>query len=244
MQINFGLGILAMVPAGANPTPVQFAVLQDISLDISYNEKELRGSKMFAFDKARSGGKISGKAKVGNINGAMYTNLISGATQSTGSKIVVPSETGTVPTTPFTITVANGATFDTDLGVINQTTGLAMTRVASAPTTGQYSVNTTTGVYTFAAADTGKVMIFTYTYTAAAVGQTISVTNTLMGAAPTFLAIFGNTYKSKYHGAKIYACTSNKLGLGMKAEDYTAWDIDLSGMDDGTGKVFDLYTAE
>jgi len=243
-QINFGLGIAAMIPAGSNPTPIQFGILQDLSFDISYTEKELRGSKMFAFDKARSGGKITGKAKIGNINGAIYTNLISGATQSTGSKIVVPSETAVVPTTPFIITVANGATFDTDLGVIDNTTGLSLVRVAAAPTTGQYAVNTTTGAYTFAAADVGHSMIFTYTYTAAAVGKTVSITNTLMGAAPTFLLICGNTYKNKYNGMKIYAATSNKLAIGMKAEDYTAWDIDISAMDDGTGKVFDLYTTE
>jgi hypothetical protein len=30
----------------------------------------------------------------------------------------------------------------------------------------------------------------------------------------------------------------------MKAEDYTAWNIDLEGVDDGTGKVFELYTSE
>jgi len=244
MQVNFGLGVLALVPSGVNPTPVQFAVLKDISLDISYTEKDLRGAKHFAFDTARTVGKVSGKAKVGNITGAMYLNLISGAAMTTGSKPVVPAEPGVIPATPFTITVANGTTFDTDLGVIDNTTGLAMLRVAATPAAGQYSLNATTGAYLFAAADVGHQVLFTYTYTAALVGKTIAITNTLMDAAPSFLAIFGNTYKSKYHGAKIYACTSNKLSLGMKAEDYTEWDVDLSARDDGTGKVIDLYTAE
>lgn len=243
MQVNFGLGALALIPSGLNPTPVQFAVLKDINLEFGYTDKELRGAKNFAFDRARAGGKVTGKAKLGSINGALYLNLISGATMNTGSKIIVPSEAGTVPTTPFQITVANGATFDTDLGVIDNTTGLAMARVAATPATGQYSVSTA-GVYTFAAADTGHNMIISYTYTAAAVGKTILISNTLMGAAPSFLAVFGNTYRSKYHGAKIFACTSNKLSVGMKAEDYTDWDLDLSAMDDGTGKIAELYTAE
>ena len=42
-QYHFGLGALTMVPAGTNPTPVQFAVLQDVTLDIAYDIKKLRG---------------------------------------------------------------------------------------------------------------------------------------------------------------------------------------------------------
>ncbi len=71
------------------------------------------------------------------------------------------SETGTIPATPFQITAAQvQGTWGQDDGLtIN---GVAGVPVASSPATGQYSV--AAGVYTFAAADTGKAVVMNYSY--------------------------------------------------------------------------------
>jgi hypothetical protein len=61
-------------------------------------------------------------------------------------------------------TVQNAAAFSIDQGVTYASTGAALKSVAANPTTGQYSVNNQTGVYTFAAGDDGAVLDISYAY--------------------------------------------------------------------------------
>lgn len=240
---SFGAGIVTFTPSIVNPTPVQIATLKDVSLDISFTEKELRGANVFPEDVARAGGKIAGKAKSGRINGGLLSLLLTGATQSTGRVIPVPNEIATIPTTPFTVTATQGANFDTDLGVIDLNTGLSMVRVASAPATGQYAVNTTTGVYTFAAADTGHQVALRYLYKSTTLGTTLDYTNQLMGTAQTFEVTVFNSYAGGDHGFRLYACTIPKLALAYKNEDYTDVDIDFSAFANTAGKVLSVYQS-
>lgn len=72
-------------------------------------------------------------------------------------------ENGTIPNSgPFTITVANAASFEEDLGV--EGPGGAFTKVTGAPASGQYSVDETTGVYTFNAGNANVPVTITYRY--------------------------------------------------------------------------------
>lgn len=91
---------------------------------------------------------------------------------STTDSTTVPSSPG-----PYTITVTQAATFINDLGVVKDGT-TPMTKVTGTPTTGQYSVDETTGVYTFAAADTGDSVVISYQYSLAdGVGYTVTLPN-------------------------------------------------------------------
>ena len=74
----------------------------------------------------------------------------------------ISGEAGTIPAAPYQITAAQpqGA-WGQDDGVT--IAGVAATPVAAAPVTGQYAVQA--GVYTFAAADTGKAVALSYSYT-------------------------------------------------------------------------------
>ena len=150
-QYNFGTGALFLKNNDANAVnslPVQVGVIKDISIDVSFDTKELRGSYSFAVDIARAGGKISGKAKFAQISGTLINKII-GGTLSSGMTIGNANQIATL-VSGQTVTVANTTNWS-DLGVYNQTTGKFMTRVASAPATGQYSCSA--GVYTFASAD-------------------------------------------------------------------------------------------
>lgn len=229
--------------AVASPTPAKFGTLQDVSLDISFTNKELRGQNQFPESIARAGGKISGKAKFGQFDVPLLNSLFFGQTVTTGQTLVADNETGTVPATPFAITVANAATFKDDLGVVDVLTGNRLTRVASAPATGQYSVSAV-GVYTFAAADTGKAVLLSYSYTAAGTGTTISVTNQLMGYAPTFKLECFNPYGGGNQMIILYSCISSKFSMPFKNEDYAVPEFDFEAFADGvTGKVFDMSQA-
>lgn len=82
----------------------------------------------------------------------------------TSFAVVTFDEQHTIPGSPYQVTVANTTSFIDD-GVFYVATGQQLTKVASSPTQGQYTV-TSGGLYTFAAADTGQVVEINYTSTA------------------------------------------------------------------------------
>lgn len=244
-QYHFGIGGLFLTPSGANPTPVQVGVLSDVSLDLAYDLKELRGQYQVAVDVAISSLKITGKAKNAAISSGLMAAVLAGETVTTGSKVGIIGETGTIPGTPYQITVAQGATYYEDLGVVDYTAAKQLTRVAAGPTTGQYMVNTGTGQYTFAAADTTHNLGFSYAYTAAAVGKTVSLNNLLMQQGTAFTLCVYNKYGGKGLGWRFPAVYIPKLSLALKAEAYTEQDIEFFvAQDTASTKVLDLYTDE
>lgn len=240
-QYNFGVGKLTLISPATPAQAIDIGVIKDVSLDISFTTKELRGAYQFPVDVARAGGKINGKAKYGQINAGIVSAILN-STSSTGSKIGISGETSVVPGTPWTITVTNSATWLDDLGVFNNTTGLYMKRVASGPATGEYSV--TAGAYLFAAADTTNSMSISYSYTAAAIGKTNALVNLLMGSSTVYQATLFNTFRGKNVGVKLYAITIPKLAFAFKSEDYTEQDLDFEAFANTGGQVLDFYTTE
>ena len=242
---SFGSGTLVGVRTDvANATPSQFGVLQDVQIDFSATLKELMGQNQFAVAVARSSMKVTGKIKSAKIVASVYNNLFFGQTSATGALLQAVNEAATIPTTPFQITAANAVTFATDLGVINAVTGVALTKVASAPATGQYSVNAATGVYTFAAADTGSAMLISYSYTAASGATKITIANQLSGQSPTFQMNLAETYNSKVLNFQLNACVANKLSFPLKNSDWTLNDIEFQAFADAAGNIGYMTTSE
>jgi len=237
-QYNFGTGQLVAMPVGGG-APLRIGALQDVSVEFSGDTKSLFGQYQFAIDTARGKTKIEGKIGTANIDVAAYNQLFFGQTLSpTTEKRAVASEIGVIPTTPFTVTAANGATFFLDTGVYDVLTGLPMKQVASAPTTGQYSVNQTTGVYTFAAADTGKSVILSYLYTASTANSgTLTITNQLMGSSPKFQLVASQLYNGKVFTMILYSCIADKLSMPLKQDDFTISEIGYSAHANSANQV-------
>jgi hypothetical protein len=247
-MFEFGSGTLWGFPVGgntaANPTPMKFGTLQDVSLDISGDVKQLYGQKQFPEAVARGKCKITGKSKFTAINGKMLNDLFFGQTLGTGMIKTALDESVSVPTTPFTITVSNAAQFKQDWGVRYTTTGIPLTRVASAPVLGQYSVNTGTGVYTFAAADTGAAVLISYTFTAAAAGTQLNITNQLMGFAPTIQVLLETVYNTNQFSVMLYSVVASKLSFATKQEDFIIPEFDFEAFANAAGQVIDMYSNE
>jgi hypothetical protein len=242
-QYGFGSGSLFGIPSGSNPTPVQFGGLQDVSVDFNFTAKELRGGFQFPIVVARGAGKIAWKAKSARLNGAALNNLFFGGTNATGLQTGQIAEAGTIPAgTPWQITVANSATWLTDLGVVNGTTGVSLTRVASGPTTGQYSV--TAGVYTFASADANTPVLISYVYTTAGTGNKTTITNQLMGAQTTFQMVLTETFQSKQLTLTLNACIANKWTIATKLEDFLIPEWDGAAFADNNNVVGTLALSE
>jgi hypothetical protein len=245
MGSPFGLGFVGAIPPGANPTPVQLALIRTAKFNYSQELKPLEGGGYgFAKDMAHGKRKVSLEAQYVYWQSVGVAAFLTGSTSATGIKYMAVNEAGTIPSTPFQVTVANSATFETDWGVQNKTTGKQMTNVAAGPATGQYSV--AAGVYTFAAADTTNLVQITYSYGNATQGKTISMSNQLMAPATGFIVrgVSAST-GAKFAGVHLYNAFVPKLSLTFKAEDWADTDVEFEGIEDpATGKVFDLYAGD
>jgi hypothetical protein len=213
----------------------------NVSVDFSFDFKSLYGSNQFPVAQARGKGKIDIKAAVGRVDPLLFnTVMFDGSLTSPGETLNSVDESSTIPATPFTVTVANGATFSVDLGVYNETTGKAMTRVASAPATGQYSVTTTTGAYLFASADVGSTVKISYTYGSTSTGSTIKFTNNLLGTGVVFGVELVTYYQGKSGSLYFPAVQASKLSMPLKLDDFTLTTIDMAAQDDGSGNIFTM----
>lgn len=242
-QYGFGTGVLygtrTDIPGA---TPIRFGVLQDISIDFNGEIKDLFGQYQFPVDSARGKTKISGKAKNAVINAGQFNNLFFGQTAATGQRKSVTNEAQTVSSTG-SVTVANGSTFNLDLGVVYANTGVPLQFTVGAPTqAGQYSVNTATGQYTFFSTDEGANVLIDYLYTATT-GTLVSGVNLLMGTTPRFTAVFTQSYGGNQTVMKLYSCTSSKLTMATKIDDYTIPELDFSAFANSGGQVFELSTS-
>jgi hypothetical protein len=149
MQLSFGSGALwgeRTDVTGSGVGPRQFGVLQDIQIDFDWTDKELYGQLQFPVAIARGQGKISGKAKFAQILGLLYSDIFFGLTPATGQFAVSQMEAAAIPAvTPYTVTVANAASYNDDLGVVYAGNGKRFNRVTTPSAAGQYSVNFASG---------------------------------------------------------------------------------------------------
>lgn len=216
----------------ANPTPVRVGTMQEMGLDLSGDIKELFGQNQFAVEVARGKTKLDGKVKGATINAATLDSLFLGQGRTAGTQDDVVADTvgWVVPAGgPYTVapTVPNSGTIAEDLGVTdaNET---PLTKVASAPSAGQYSY--AAGVWTFAAGDAGATVFVSYRYSFTnPKAQKIVITNPAMGAA----ASFGVRMVCKYAGKRclvvLNKVVASKLSfLSTKQDDFNIPEFDFA----------------
>lgn len=241
---SFGSGILIGTRTDiANATPVNFGLVQEVTIDESASVKELFGQFQRPLAVARGTIKTTGKAKVARISGLAFASLYYGVTPAAGQVATSFAEAAAIPSgSPYDVTVANAATFASDGGVTFAATGLPMTKVAASPAAGQYSV--AAGVYTFDASDAGKAVLITYGYTFATSGQKLTIANQLLGTTPTFQAIFYTTFQGQSLTVSLNNCTSSKLGFATKLEDFVLPEFDFAIFPDAAGNVMTWSFSE
>jgi len=242
-QIAFHSGSLFVKDtSSAIPTPIQVATLQEVSFDFKASNKSLFGENQFAEAVGRGNTTITGKAKSGRFNGKLLNQIFfnqPSANQISGAKLLAIDESGTVATA--TVTVANAANFSEDLGVQNPATGVAYTRVAATPAAGQYSVNESTGVYTFNASENSTALKFSYLYKTTATGSgTQLITNQAAGEAPTFRGIFSQKFQGKTMTLILNALVSESLGFAFKNEDFSMPEFSFAAQVDTAGALGEL----
>ena len=235
----FGSGTAVVTPSGSNPTPLNIGLLQEITIEVSQSNKMLYGQ--YKDPLAVGGGtrKWTGKAKVARFSMQALNALMFGTTIAAGQIAEQFGESGTIPAvSAYTVTTANSATWTTDLGVIYAATGLPFKRVASGPTTGQYSV--AAGVYTFAAADASAKVLISYLYTVSSTGQNFSVPATLIGSTINFAlnATMIDPTTNNVLSLQFPNCVMNKFSIGTKLEDFVMPEFDFDIYANAAGQIF------
>ena len=253
-QYLFGAGKVFAAPIQdvygqpiTNPTPVEIGVMQSVSVDISYDLKELYGRGQFAVDAARGKGSIKCKATIGRVSGALLNSIFFGGVVAEGGlDVITQTINGEKIQIGGTVTpvVPNAGTYVKNLGVTDAK-AIPLTRVTTAPVAGQYSVDESTGAYTFATADMGKVVFISFKYSATVAGAKSGLVNNLdMGYTPEFAVNLQREYKGKFMGMEFFRCTSNKLGFSSKQDDYDLPEFEFQPMADDLNRVFSWNTSE
>ena len=265
MQIQFGIGGVLIRPNGGNAAtpswPQQLFTIQEGSIDTTTKLEKLMGQNKGPDDVAPSDMETKFKSGFAYMSPDLYNSLAFGdtvatGTTNTGSAIPVIQEKHAIPTTPFQVTIAppNSGTFAKDLGVTfaNQIT-YQLQRVTGTPTTGQYAVNESSGVYTFASADevSGYSVLISYSYTETTVGRLLTVTNHIQGYGPTCEVFIPMTYQggnnlslsggAAYNSLHVRNMRISKIGWPMKRNGYMISDLEGECFPDGTGAILDFF---
>lgn len=312
-QYIFGTGQLYGMPVGGGD-PLQFGALQDVSVDITADIKQLFGQYQFPLAVARGKTKVEGKASTGEVNPDIYNSLFFGnSSESSGATVPVFNEQATIPAvgagptstsitqtagiatatfatahgftvgevftstgatpsgyniasgtvltvpSPTTLTYAvnpvttspasvqatftgtnkyssaNAATFVLDLQVRRASDGERFQQVSTSPQVGEYTV--TNGVYLFNTADAGTKVLINYLYTNATIGNTLTISNQLMGVAPTWQLVLTETFDNQTFVLVLYSCTSSKLSFPFKQDDFGISELDFQAQANSGGQI-------
>lgn len=255
MRIVFGVANVFMNPTLGNiptlPTNQQLITLQDFTLDIDATLKDLRGQFQFPDDVATADRKLAWKSGFGRLDIDAYNNVMFGESAiTTGGEDVNVNEVHTIPaSSPFTITVTNSATFVKDEGVIYASGTAAQNgqklqnNGATYPSTGQY-INSTGGVYSFAAADAGLQVKISYISTVST-GRQLLVQNHTQGWGPALEIYAANPYQEFTANipnyVHLYAAKVTKIGIPLKRADHLITSVEGESYADASGRVALFY---
>lgn len=227
-------------PSVGVPTPRRIGIIQDVSIEIKRDLKELFGENKYAEDVASGNETISGKYKSGELDPSWMMESFMSASRTTGILVLVKAEESVV--TAASVTVAGGADFSEDYGVVELSTNKVWRRVASAPSAGEYSVNETTGQYTFNATDNTKRLAFTYLKKQTTSGETYTVNNTLAGDSVfVSLLLYKSSRTQKSFGLRLANASFESASFGFKLNEYAMPEGAFKGFAGSNGKVFEIF---
>jgi len=220
----------------ANPTPFKFGVLQEVDVSFKGDLKKLFGQKQFAVATARGKLDCTVKGKLAVFDIAMINQLYFAQTPVAGIDLTVDDELRTITTNVATVT---NTPIAEDWGVRYKATGQQLTFVpntASVTTPGLYTVNLTSGTYTFDETDGTQVLI-SYLYHVNSRGSTLTLNNQLMGYAPELKMLLYNKFRNKYLAIELNDVTLGSMSFPTKLEDFWISDFDGSANADATDTI-------
>ena len=259
-QVSFSQGAawLAEVDTVISGTPDNgsrmVGILQESTVDFSWTTRQLWGQNQYPAVIARGEAKVTLKLTWAALDLTLIANSLFGTGTATGQFGISQDEQQTIgASSPYTFTVSNAASFVYDLGVRYASTGASLQRLSTPFQAGQYSVNFSTGVYTFSAADANITMLVSYHYTSTSSGKLLTVANQLQGATPYFRCALFNSISpnpppisaSTLPWALTFnAVTANKVSMPRKVNEFTILEVEAEAFADGSGTVCYINTLQ
>jgi hypothetical protein len=254
----FGPGILIVSRTDITiPSPINVGYAQEFSIEAAATSKQLYGQKQWPLVVARGTIKGTGKFKAAVLSGLAWSAMFYGVAASTTNQIAwnVDSTFSLSTASTAAVQVGSSLTFDADLGARYVTSGLPFQRVATgSEALGKYSITTgSPGLYNFSAADTtgsgvtgGAPIKITYTSTTS-VGQSLLVTNQLIGQTPTFQLDYYtslNQPTAKPFVVRIYVAVAEKHMMAFKLEDFMIPEFDFGLFANASDQIYNLVFPE
>jgi hypothetical protein len=259
----FGPGILIVSRTDiAIPAPVNIGYAQEFSFEAAGVIKELYGQFQWPLAVARGTIKGTAKIKAAVLSGLAWAAVFYGGTgtSTTGQIAWNVGSTFSLSTAATTLQVGSSLTFDADLGITYgastvNTPGLPLQRVSTGlEALGKYSLTTgSPGLYNFSAADSTSILAgatnpikVTYTNTTS-VGQSLLVSNQLIGSTPTFQLDYYTNFNqpsSKPFALRLYSCVSAKHMLPFKLEDFAIPEFDIGFFANASQNVYNMVFPE
>ncbi|MDP9267259.1 MAG: hypothetical protein M3P27_02905 [Acidobacteriota bacterium] len=240
---QYGTGAVYIL--GPNVAPQKLGILQEVSLSFKGTIKKLYGQDQMPVDSGRSNIDVTGKAKLADLNVDLMNAVFFGAAPSeVGAKTAI-DEQQTIgalgsPVLDLTVTVDHGDDFDKDAGVVLK--GGARLKVAtSAPDEGEYSVDETTGTYTFDSSAAGKVVIISYVYNDADAGKTVTMSNQPAGDSPEVRLLVFNKHRGKRFGVELNNVQFTDISIASKQGDFWSADVSFDAFCDDSNELGNLY---
>lgn len=247
--LEFGSGYLFAAPQSTsgnpapNPTPLQVGAIQNVKCTFGADIKELHAQSQWAIDSAVGKRTIKGSFEFAQMSNAFFSQCFFADAVTVGSSVTAINEAHSVPATPYQITVTNATHFTLDLGVSYAATGVPLQNVASGPTIGQYSYVASTGVYTFAAADTLANVLISYMWSNTTLGTSMVAGNHVMGFGPVIQLNAVFPYEGGGIGFFFPNVRLGKIDLTTKQDDYTMMTTDFSAFVGSGTTPFTSYQA-
>lgn len=217
--LSFGVGTVY-----ADDVP--FGIIQNVNLSITASIKELYGENIFPEAIGVGTHKVSGTATFAKWNTELLPKYMFGTTMESGNQQRFEEAVGVPAVTPYTVTVDEASDFSRNISVVDVETGQHLKLVASAPSSGQYTV-TSAGVYTFNAAQSGKGLIISYDADVDN-GQHFVMKQRRMGQQYPFTMTLANEFQGKQYAFTLYSCVLTKSDWAFKNDDFAVPNVDFS----------------
>jgi hypothetical protein len=233
-----GSGYLALKDTAGNAYPV--GVLQDCSLEMSSEVKELMGANKMPILTAEVGRKIKLTAKFAQFSSALV-NIIGGGTTATGARYV-STKAKTAVASAFTVATTDdgspsGWAFVADLGVTYASNGQPLKYNSGTLAAGQYQ--NTAAAYTLYSSDATASVYVSYVWSQTA-GERTTFSNSAIGLS-TYFAVYMTQATTQADGTlrkvlyEFPAVLLPTLKLDFKNTDFLTQDLELNVFQDSAG---------
>lgn len=234
-----GSGYLALRDTSGNAYPV--GVLQECSIDITSETKELMGANKMALLVAETGRKVKLTAKFATFSSALVNVMMSGTT-ATGSRFV-STKAKTASASAFTVATTDdgsptGWAFVADLGVTYAADGQPLKyNSGTLGTSGEYK--NTGGSYTLGSGDASAAVNVSYVWSQTS-GERTTFANSAIGLSTYYAAyIQGQTTQANGTTRKVLfefpAVLLPTLKIDFKNTDFMTQNLELNVFQDSSG---------